>query len=88
MNVSKVEQPCEERKRDVIHRKERSTTCRDHMQLNHPEHVMSVSLVGGAIKVCYVKVQTPLARLRHRCAPSRPSQGHRVHTREQGKASR
>ena len=24
------------------------------MQLNHPEHVMAVSLVGGAIKVCYV----------------------------------
>ncbi len=35
-----------------------------------------------------VKVQTPLARLRHCCAPSRPSQGRRVHTREQGKANR
>ncbi len=32
-----------------------------------------------------VKVQTPLARLRHCCDTSWPLQGQRVHTREQDK---
>ena len=54
MYVTKVEKPGQKRKGDVIHSKEASSTWRDHMQLNHPEHVMTVSLVGGGIKICYV----------------------------------